>query len=124
MELLERRLQAMSSEALPEGTKVMLNYDAITSQPGYAKRQPAYKEFVEANKDKELTVAYDDKHTSGKLVVLEEDTSAQKWLWHVGDLIAVKPVGESDSDSIAAEGADDGNTEIQQGDISEGEVSE
>lgn len=124
MELLERRIQAMSVDALPEGTKVLLNYDAIVNQPGYAKRQQAYKDFVENNKEKEFTVAYDDKHTSGKLVVLAEDTSVQKWLWHAADLTPVKPVSESDSDSIAPEEETNGNSEIQSSDISEAEISE
>jgi len=125
MELLERRLQAMASDALLEGTKVRLNYESIVNQPSYSKRQQSYRDFVEANKETEFTVQYDDKHTSGKLVCLAEDTSEQKWLWHVGDLIAVEPVGESVDDSIAPkEESNGGDTEIQQGDIPEAEVSE
>ena len=124
MELLERRMQAMSADALPEGTKVLLNYDAIVNQPGYKNRQSTYKEFVESNKDKEFTVEYDDKHTSGKLVCLAEDPSPQKWLWHAADLTPVKPVGESDSDSITPEGDADGNAEIQPSNVSEEPIPE
>lgn len=92
IELLERRLQALSSEALPEGAKVRLDYDAIVNQPSYHKRQQTYRDFVEENKNKEFTVEYDGKHTSGKLVCLAEDMSEQKWLWHSADLIRLDDV--------------------------------
>lgn len=101
LDLLTRRVQAMNAEALPEGAKVRLNYDSIVDQPSYQKRQQAYRDFVEENRDKIFTVAYDDKHQSGKLVLLQEDTSEQQWLWHCADLIRV--------DDIANEIASDSN---------------
>lgn len=128
IELLERRVQAMSTEALPEGAKVRLDYDAIVHQPSYSKRQPAYREFVEANKDNEFTVVYDDKHTSGKLVCLAEDTSEQKWLWHSADLIRLDTAKEIDSESVSGteneEENPDGRTENESDFLSEDKVSD
>lgn len=102
IDLFSRRLQDMGADALPEGAKVRLNYDAIVSQPSYAKRQQAYKDFVEENKDTIFTVVYDEKHQSGRLVLLAEDTSKQHWLWHYGDLIEVKTEEEIDSELESA----------------------
>ena len=47
-----------------------------------------YKNFVETNKDNELTVQIDEKvHNMYKLVSLVEDTTEPKFLFWVGDLI-------------------------------------
>lgn len=109
IDLFTRRLQDMGADALPEGTKVRLNYDAITGQPNYAKRQEVYRNFVEENKDRVFTVAYDEKHQSGKLVLLAEDTSEQHWLWHCGDLIVVKTEEEIDSELETANSETEAN---------------
>lgn len=89
IELFERRLAQFAAQPLQEGTKVRLNYDEIVNAPGYDKKVKPYKAFVEENRDKVFTVAYDDKHTSGRMVVLAEDPSLQQWLWWSGDLIVV-----------------------------------
>ncbi len=128
IELLERRMQALASEALPVGAQVKLDYDAIVNQPNYTKRQQAYKDFVEANKEKEFTVEYDEKHTSGKLVCLAEDTSEQKWLWHAADLIRLDVKKEIDPESatgdVSEEANHDGRTENKSDLISETQVSD
>lgn len=100
-ELLARRVQAAAAEPLSEGEQVRLNYDSIVNMPGYPKRTEAYRAFVEENRDRVFTVAYDDKHTSGRCVLLAEDPTEPKWLWWAGDLIKLEK--ESVSGSSATE---------------------
>lgn len=112
IELLDRRFKEMNADPIEPGTKVQLNYDHIINSPGYTNRQQAYKDFVETNRDRIFTAAYDDKHQSGKIVCFNEDKSDQKWLWYASDLIVVNPEKESDSDSSNAAGTNGENTEI------------
>lgn len=76
---------------LPEGTKVMLNYTNITTEPDYKNKVEGYREFVENNKDKIFTVQYDEKYRNKPVLVsLAEDTNEIKWLWHCeSDLIVI-----------------------------------
>lgn len=68
---------------IEEGTKVKLNYDSIVSDPNYSKKVQSYKDFVENNKDTVFTVEYDEKYKNKPLLVmLKEDISEVKWLWH------------------------------------------
>lgn len=70
------------------GSKVKLKYDQITSREDWATLNQKYKDFVEANKDKEFTVQIDEKlHNMFRLVSLEEDTTDPRLLFWVGDLI-------------------------------------
>ena len=87
IELLDRRIKEMTADPIAAGTKVQLNYDRIVNSPGYNNCQQAYKDFVETNRDRIFTAAYDDKHQSGKIVCFEEDTSKERWLWYASDLL-------------------------------------
>ena len=77
---------------IAEGAKVKLNYDSIISEPTYSKKVQAYKDFVENNKDTVFTVEYDEKYKNKPLLVmLKEDISEVKWLWHTKyDLIVIE----------------------------------
>lgn len=83
---------------LPEGTKVKLNYESLTSEPTYPKKVNRYREFVENNKDKIFTVKYDEKYKDRPVLVsFAEDTNEVKWLWHCeSDLIVVENVENDD----------------------------
>ena len=91
--MLERQVNTANAAGLPEGTRVRLNVDQIVKRPDYHKMQDAYRLFVESNADTEFTVAYDEKHTSGKLVLLRynrglaDGEENPKWLFYSGDLI-------------------------------------
>lgn len=93
--MLERQINTANAPGLPEGTQVRLNVDQITKRPNYIKLQEAYRRFVESNADTEFTVAYDEKHTSGKLVLLRynrglaDGETHPVWLFYSGDLIAL-----------------------------------
>ena len=77
---------------IEEGAKVKLNYDGIVNDPNYPKKVQAYKDFVENNKDTVFTVEYDEKYKNNPLLVmLKEDTSEVKWLWHtIYDLTVIE----------------------------------
>ena len=77
---------------IAEGAKVKLNYDSIIADPNYPKKVQGYKDFVENNKDTIFTVEYDEKYKNKPLLVmLKEDTSEVKWLWHTKyDLIVIE----------------------------------
>jgi hypothetical protein len=81
----------VDADFIPEGTKVRLNYENITSEPDYQKKVKRYRDFIEENKDKIFTVQYDKKYKDTPiLVVLKEDESRVKWLFHYEyDLIVV-----------------------------------
>lgn len=76
---------------IPEGAKVMLNYESITNELDYKNKVESYREFVENNKDKVFTVQYDEKYRNKPVLVsLAEDTNKIKWLWHCeSDLIVI-----------------------------------
>ena len=58
-------------------------YKEIINNSDYVKKVPAYKSFIENNKDTIFTVEY-DKVTEHNpiLVCLKEDTNTVKWLFH------------------------------------------
>lgn len=75
---------------IPEGTKVKINYNNISSQPDYSNKNPKYIDFVEKHKDDIFTVEYDPKRKQDSyLVCLKEDNNPIKWLWLVTDLIKI-----------------------------------
>jgi hypothetical protein len=76
---------------LPEGLKVKINYEEITSRPTYNRMRQEYRDFVEKNKNEIFTVEYDDKHKEKPyLVCFKEDDTPLKWLWEISsDLIVV-----------------------------------
>jgi hypothetical protein len=79
-----------SGKLITAGSKVKLKYDQITCRKDWEELNQKYKDFVETNKDKELTVQIDEKvHNMYKLVSLEEDTMEPKFLFWVGDLLLI-----------------------------------
>ena len=108
-ELLARRIQEMNSLPLQEGDVVRLNYDAIVNAPAYAQRSEAYRTFVEENRDRDFTVMYDEKHTSGRVVLLAEDPTEPKWLWWSGDLIRSAETSVLDSSQETDGGEQNGS---------------
>ena len=76
--------------SIPEGSKVQLNIERITTRKDYSRMRDSYKEFVEKHKDTIFTVEYDPKHTYEPLwVCLAEDPTPIKWLFYIGDLFVV-----------------------------------
>ena len=89
-EYIEFKNKKENHPSFKEGEKVRLNYDGLTSVPDYDKRRQSYKDFIEENKDKILTVKYDEKYQNEPfLVCLEEDTTNPKWLFTTFDLIRI-----------------------------------
>ena len=66
-------------------------FDTIESMEKWNDLSQRYKDFVEENKGKELTVEYDERFKDRPLIVcLKEDPSEVKWLFSVLDLEVVK----------------------------------
>ena len=84
LESLEFKIEDVTVEELPEGTKVKLKAEQILQQGDLNEK---YREWVEANKDKVFTCEKDSTlPNDSKRVVLKEDESNPKWLFHVTDL--------------------------------------
>lgn len=84
LESLEFKIEDVTVEELPEGTKVKLKAEQILQQKDLNEK---YREWVEANKDKVFTCEKDPTlPNDSKRVVLKEDESNPKWLFHVTDL--------------------------------------
>ena len=84
LESLEFKIEDVTVEELPEGTKVKLKAEQILQQRNLNEK---YREWVEANKDKVFTCEKDSTlPNDSKRVVLKEDESNPKWLFHVTDL--------------------------------------
>ena len=84
LESLEFKIEDVTVEELPEGTKVKLKAEQILQQRNLNEK---YREWVEANKDKVFTCEKDSTlPNDSKRVVLKEDESNPKWLFHVIDL--------------------------------------
>ena len=84
LESLEFKIEDVTVEELPEGTKVKLKAEQILQQGNLNEK---YREWVEANKDKVFTCEKDSTlPNDSKRVVLKEDESNPKWLFHVTDL--------------------------------------
>ena len=84
LESLEFKIEDVTVEELPEGTKVKLKAEQILQQRNLNEK---YREWVEANKDKVFTCEKDSTlPNDSKRVVFKEDESNPKWLFHVTDL--------------------------------------
>ena len=84
LESLEFKIEDVTVEELPEGTKVKLKAEQILQQKDLNEK---YREWVEVNKDKVFTCEKDPTlPNDSKRVVLKEDESNPKWLFHVTDL--------------------------------------
>lgn len=84
LESLEFKIEDVTVEELPEGTKVKLKAEQILQQGNLNEK---YREWVEANKNKVFTCEKDPTlPNDSKRVVLKEDESNPKWLFHVTDL--------------------------------------
>ena len=84
LESLEFKIEDVTVEELPEGTKVKLKAEQILQQRDLNEK---YREWVEANKDKVFTCEKDPTlPNDSKRVVFKEDESNPKWLFHVTDL--------------------------------------
>ena len=84
LESLEFKIEDVTVEELPEGTKVKLKAEQILQQRNLKEK---YREWVEANKDKVFTCEKDPTlPNDSKRVVFKEDESNPKWLFHVTDL--------------------------------------
>ena len=84
LESLEFKIEDVTVEELPEGTKVKLKAEQILQQGDLNEK---YREWVETNKDKVFTCEKDPTlPNDSKRVVLKEDESNPKWLFHVTDL--------------------------------------
>ena len=84
LESLEFKIEDVTVEELPEGTKVKLKAEQILQQRDLNEK---YREWVEANKDKVFTCEKDPTlPNDSKRVVFKEDENNPKWLFHVTDL--------------------------------------
>lgn len=84
LESLEFKIEDVTVEELPEGTKVKLKAEQILQQRNLNEK---YREWVEANKDKVFTCEKDPTlPNDSKRVVFKEDENNPKWLFHVTDL--------------------------------------
>ena len=84
LESLEFKIEDVTVEELPEGTKVKLKAEQILQQKDLNEK---YREWVEVNKDKVFTCEKDSTlPNDSKRVVFKEDESNPKWLFHVTDL--------------------------------------
>ena len=84
LESLEFKIEDITAEELPEGTKVKLKAEQILQQGNLNEK---YREWVEANKDKVFTCEKDSTlPNDSKRVILKEDENNPKWLFHVTDL--------------------------------------
>ena len=75
---------------LAEGTKVKLDVDQILSTKQRRHLSQKYIDFVNTHKDDVFTVEYESRFgDEPSIVLLKEDDTDPKWLWWVGELIAV-----------------------------------
>ena len=85
LDLTEIKIADMTIEDIPEGSKVKLNVDRILEKE--SKLNPKYVEWVKANKGKVFTCEKDPTlPEDSKRVMLKEDETEPKWLFHVTDL--------------------------------------
>ena len=77
--------------SLNEGDTVKLDVSRMKQRKFWDTMNPKRKEFIEANEDKVFHVKYDVNHTKHPSVVcLEEDDSAESWLFADQELIKVE----------------------------------
>ena len=80
--------QSETSTALPDGTAVRLNVDRCLNKAAGVSMNPRYQAFVEANGNTLFHISRDDPKCSETIVVLREDETRPRWLFHTSDLIA------------------------------------
>ena len=84
LESLEFKIEDVTVEELPEGTKVKLKAEQILQQGNLNEK---YREWVEKKRDKIFTCEKDSTlPNDSKRVILKEDENNPKWLFHVTDL--------------------------------------
>lgn len=81
-------MDATKAKEFKDGDKVTLNYKQITSRKDWKRKLPNYKNWVNENKDRVFTISKGEKYN--EFVTFKEDTSEEKWLFWVGDLVKVK----------------------------------
>jgi hypothetical protein len=85
VESLNFKIEDITVEELPEGTLVKLKADKILSKKEELSEQ--YIQWVESNRNKIFTCEKDPTlPKDSKRVVLKEDESNPKWIFHVTDL--------------------------------------
>ena len=73
---------------IPEGTKVKLNMEKITSHPDWNPNPTdwnhrRYVDWINVHKDDVFTIEYDPNHLKDlQMLCLKEDTTKPKWLFH------------------------------------------
>lgn len=96
------------AQHIPDGEKVKLDYEQITTHPDYVRKVDEYKQWVEENQDTEFSVL-NNKTYKGQLVELLKDQTVEKWIMYTGDLIKVNganvldyfvDLGYSESESL------------------------
>lgn len=70
---------------IPDGAAVRLNVKRILALK--TGKSAAYVEFVKKHSGQIFHVSRDDPKAGAQIVVLEEDESPVRWLWHCSDLI-------------------------------------
>lgn len=82
---LEFKIEDITIEELPEGTQVRLKVDQILEKENDL--NPIYVEWVKENANKIFTCEKDPTFPNdSKRVILKEDESDPKWIFHVSDL--------------------------------------
>ena len=78
-----------TDKLIGSGSKVKLNYEQMKNDVNWKLYTGKFKNFVEENKDKELTVLINNNSANKRfnLVSMEEDKNDPKFLFWVGDLI-------------------------------------
>lgn len=85
VEALDFKIEDITVEELPEGTLVKLKTDRILEKR--EELSEGYIQWVEDNKDKVFTCEKDPSlPDDSKRVILKEDESDPKWIFHVSDL--------------------------------------
>ncbi len=85
--LSELRDKANAPE-IPDGTAVKIDTARILANHG--NKLTNYLTFVKESRGKVFHVSRDDQKANNAMVVLKEDDSPIKWLFHTSDLIVVK----------------------------------
>ena len=86
-ELLTPQIVSIDLEDLPDGEKVKIKTDQILAKKEHLSEK--YIKFVEENRDKVFTVTRYDNGVGldkSQRYTLNEDTSPEKWIFHISDL--------------------------------------
>jgi len=85
--LSELRDKANAPE-IPDGTAVKI--DAARILANHGNKLTNYLTYVKEHRGEVFHVSRDDPKANNAMVVLTEDKTPVKWLWHTSDLIVVK----------------------------------